>query len=627
MSTRLTYQKLGLAHQALRELANGNKGTRNDGPAIRLAERCLNVGSGLLQGRKTSSYNSLDREIAGLLEQAANAECAGSRRTRFGFTILHFVERTLGFSVEPANGRGTQELALHEHRQRGQNCGTYGTPEFIAEAMAHDVLDALDADGLGYQLLDLSVEAGQYPVTFLGSARRQKPIQFYAVDRDPAAVRIADKLVSFTSAGLRTPPFEFYYTCQDSLLDDLPASWPSVFSAIVGNPPWKLLGGAAADRLHRKYPDHLIKGRFDAYLVFIARAHSLLPPGGYLCYVVPSAFLFNCSAANTRQFLLNNYDILNLRMYPQRSFVELPCLIPISFLARKREPSSKKIFVTQIDYHNTKLGGVDRPRTSHKLLASGLWKKLPGHVFHPRTTADMEFLISDLPGKALNQWGTLVGGAHLAQTRKQKPARNFHGVHARHIRSFHVCLRNAPVYSRTVPRFEVSPDPSWIILKKVVIQELRYMTHRDRLVAATAGPETCAVSTAMMFFPKRQPQCDFFSALLNSHVANAWYKLRDVSRSIKLRHLRQLPVPHKVSSWKRIGELARTCERKRMLFHKSLSICTIAHEETILRKHFGREFKAFADCRNKIEEQIFDLYGLSKVQREVIRKLSDSRVF
>ena len=120
-----------------------------------------------------------------------------------------------------------------------------------------------------------------------------------------------------------------------------------------------------------------------------------------------------------------------------------------------------------------------------------------------------------------------------------------------------------------------------------MIQELRYMTHRERLIAACAGPGSCAVSTVMMFFPSDEKYCDFFAAILNSQLANAWYKLRDVSRSIKLTHLRVFPVPFDVKYWKRICELARDCRLLRLEFHKKVPCCTVNSEDGFLMKGFG----------------------------------------
>ena len=328
-----------------------------------------------------------------------------------------------------------------------------------------------------------------------------------------------------------------------------------------------------------------------------------------------------------RQLLLENYDILNLTLYPQGSFVELSCVIPISFLARKRECTLNRRPSTRVKYHPTLLGGSERPRISYIVQGAHVWKKLPGCVFHPYATSANEFLCTDLPGKNLSNWGTLVGGAHLGDSVKRKPPSDFKGIHARHIRAFHVCLRQTPTYSKAVARFERPPDASWIDGNKVVIQELRYMTHRERLVAACAGSGTCAVSTAMMFFPHDRTLCDFFAALLNSQLANAWYKLRDVSRSIKLTYLRELPVPFDVNSWQKISSLARECQVMRADFHRKLPLCTVNNEQKLLKEKFGKKFNAFVECRNEMEQKVFDLYQLSRSRRTAACKLSETRVF
>ena len=114
----------------------------------------------------------------------------------------------------------------------------------------------------------------------------------------------------------------------------------------------------------------------------------------------------------------------------------------------------------------------------------------------------------------------------------------------------------------------------------------------------------------MMFFPHDEGYRDFFVAILNSQLANAWYKLRDVSRSIKLNHLREFPVPFDVQYWKRICELARACRDMRSEFHKKLSRCSVNGEDEFLRKRFGDEFSAFAESRNRIDAAVFELYDL-----------------
>src|SRR5260370_33542428 len=106
------------------------------------------------------------------------------------------------------------------------------------------------------------------------------------------------------------------------------------------------------------------------YLAFMLRAHALLRPGGYLAYVVPSGFLFNCTAAPIRRLLLEQYEILSLTTYPQRSFIEVPCIIPISFLARKKERRDKRVLFTKIRNEHTGLGGPYRRRGATTVLVA-----------------------------------------------------------------------------------------------------------------------------------------------------------------------------------------------------------------------------------------------------------------
>jgi len=627
LSTRFTYKHLPLAYRALFELSSLPSGKLGDSPAVKLTEFCLKLSSEFLQG-KSDGLNPLGRQIMKVLEGAADGEL-GSRRMGLAMATLHFVERTLGLAVQPGRRRNRIRFRMDESRHRSQKCGTYGTPEFISNAMATEVLQALAKDrAKSAAILDLSVEAGQFPVTFQHWANGSLPIDFYAVDRDPVALSIARRIVNFAGNEDEAGQFKFNTTRRDSLIDELPSFWPKQFSVVVGNPPWKQIAGNHARLLQQQFAYWMTMARYDIYLAFIARAHSLIAPGGYLSFVLPSTFLFNGgAAANVRRLLLENYDILNVTLYPQSSFIELSCVIPVSFLAKKRLKKARYTALTRISYHSTPLGGSMRPRSSYLLDGGRLWKQLPQCIFHPRANTTISFLTRELAGPSLNHWGSLIGGVHLGHARKSPPPCSFKGIQARHIRAFHACLREAAEYSATVARFDRPPDLSWISRNKVVIQEMRYMTHRERLVAAKATPGTCAVSTAMMYFPQDENGCDFFTALLNSHLANAWYKIRDVSRSIKLTFLRELPVPFNSKCWKHISDLSKQCHLMRAEFHRVIPLCTISNEQNVFLKKFGVKFKTFLEYRNEIEDLVFHLYNISGSRRNSICKFSQLRVF
>jgi hypothetical protein len=163
--------------------------------------------------------------------------------------------------------------------------------------------------------------------------------------------------------------------------------------------------------------------------------------------------------------------------------------------------------------------------------------------------------------------------------------------------------------------------------RKIVFQDLRYTTHPERLVAAHAGPGLYPVSTASMFVPTDEDCLDYFEALLNSAFANAWYKVRDISRSVKLLYLRELPVAYDRREWTRIAELARRCRHIREVFHQRMRKCTIWREEDYLPNRFPELHEELVDCQRRINSTIFELYAFSTRHARAILALSRARAF
>jgi len=175
--------------------------------------------------------------------------------------------------------------------------------------------------------------------------------------------------------------------------------------------------------------------------------------------------------------------------------------------------------------------------------------------------------------------------------------------------------------------FDRPPHTDAIESEKVVFQELRYMTHRQRLVAAVSGRGTHPVSTAALFLPNDPRYVHFFAALFNSALANAWYKLRDLNRAIKISYLRQLPVPCDARKWQRIDRVARRCARLRAFLHGRLESCTLRDEHETLVERFPKWMERLGKYQEQIDVEVFELYKISKARRSVARRVGAARVF
>jgi hypothetical protein len=641
-----------LVHEALAQLGvadlEHDAATEDDSASLRLLTLCLAI---CRQGRNGRHPGSPDGNIVArldeILHEAARSLTSGKpRQHHFATAILHLVERTLRLQrpsrrsspVEDVNQETSPAgLQISDRRNLDRRppptregpalaCGTYSTPDFIADAMVSDVLRQLaDAGKTRPRILDLSLEAGHFALAVASRSTVRRPVSFYGLDRDREALAVARRLLAFYLEDRPPRCFELHTSCQDSLTRALPASWPSTFDAVLGNPPWRLLNAGGWESLPERFRSYL-PPRSDASLAFLLRAHELLAPGGFLCHVVPSGFLFNRGAARVRKLLLDEYRILSLTLYPQRSFVEIPCLIPVAFLARKKGPEGPDRYPTRIVYPAVSLGGESRPRGVYRARVAHVWRQLPHAAMHPLARADCTFLLREL-GKPLAAFGSLYTGAKLGRKCRVRPSRSFRGVHARGIRPFHVCLGELTTYSEDEDRLDRPLIPGFLDRVKVVYQDFRYMTHRERLVAAVAGAGVYPVSTASFFAPEDPDSAHFFAALLNSAFANAWYKLHDTSRSIKIHFLRSLPVAHDPKSWRKIADLGQDCGRQRELFHRQLPSCSLRNEGRVLAARFPEVHARLVTLRRTLDEAIFDLYGLSDRRRKVVRRLSAARVF
>jgi hypothetical protein len=139
-------------------------------------------------------------------------------------------------------------------------------------------------------------------------------------------------------------------------------------------------------------------------------------------------------------------------------------------------------------------------------------------------------------------------------------------------------------------------------------------------------PGSYPVSTAGIFVPAQQNHAHFFAALLNSALANAWYKLRDLNRAIKISYLRLLPVPHDLQRWMGIGRLAEEYSEIRLSLHDDLGSCVLRQEHRTLARSFPRVWSRMEDIRQEIDRRIFDLYQISRARRKEVLQIAAARV-
>jgi hypothetical protein len=371
----------------------------------------------------------------------------------------------------------------------------------------------------------------------------------------------------------------------------------------------------------------LLTQNFDLYLAFMLRADELLRPGGILAMVVPSTFLFNDSGRPVRKYLLEGYDVSTLRVYPRGSIVEVDCIVPVSFVLRKRAPGSRPHASTRIVYEPSRAAVAPAPSAGIACDAASYWQTIAGVPFHPSVRPDIQRLLRHLDGfPRLRDFGAVMPGARLSTGNPCPPEAAFSGYQARDLRPYHACERGSRKYTNEC-RFDRAPKACDICRRKVLFQDFRSTSQPQRLVAATSETGTYPVSTAAMFVPDEPELTDFWTAILNSAIANAWYKLRDISRAVKLELVRDVPVPFRDDCVSTVISMSRHCAGLRRQLHRLERRCIVAEEHLVLAPNHPGLFSRISKAQQAVDDILFDLYRVSRKQRGLILAFSTARVF
>ncbi|OED00951.1 hypothetical protein A9Z06_13520 [Rhizobium sp. YK2] len=530
--------------------------------------------------------------------------------------VLHLSERLLGMTTPP--GLRTEHDSIEVHRLRRKDCGTYSTPNHIVDNIVSRTLLALDAgkrSGATTNIVDLSAEAGHFALATLALAERRS-VHFHAFDRDPEAADLNRTLLE-NAVRLASPAsFRFQTLLQESVMCCARDLQVTEVDAVIGNPPWKILHPTDAKALVNSYKP-MLRARFDVYLAFILRADQLLRKGGFLGMVLPSAFLYNDSAAEVRKYLLDQYDPIYLATYPRQAFIEYRSVAPVAVLLRKKTAAAKRA-VTQINIHHA-LSEISPPVASYEIDGGQAWKSNPRFAFTPGLATHP--LVSSRKGTgyvSLMEVGSFSSGAKFSPRKGYAPQRSFVGISARNLRPFMVSRANAASFTVNSTVFDRSPPVQYLAVPKVFFQTVRCVSLAQRLVAAVGGSGELACSSAAMFVPSDATHADFTAGLLNSAFANAWYKSRDHNHSIKISVLKEMEVPLDETLWL---EIARR-SRKLAAAHgakpdRSLILGRVPDAKEI----------DLDELRRELDELVFDLYSIGAVERGRLKSLSVMRSF
>ncbi|MCX6777306.1 MAG: N-6 DNA methylase, partial [Candidatus Micrarchaeota archaeon] len=490
-----------------------------------------------------------------------------------------------------------------------------------------------------------NLEAGASNIT-----RKTKILKnnIYGVDLDPKAVEIAqlNLLLKAAETKHRLPDLRDNVKCGNSLIDqslseDTKAfDWPTQFSGIfdnggfdviIGNPPYiniKLLTKTQeGEKVFYRNRYETASGNYDIYVLFIEKAIKLLKPGGRLGYIVPNKFTVTDYGYSLRRFILQHcviekiVDVSNLPVfkgvgtYPviiilrkenentkrlnnkikilnAKAEEELISVVPTGLKQETYEMNDKNIFSLQISNKITgkiksigkALGGIATINCGTTGFEYQNWGKL---ITSEKTSGSLPFIIT----------GNIAKYALDRDKMVRYQGKKFSNAH----------------FKRGT---QVTPG-KWALFssKKIVI--------RGMALGLTAAYDevgcACGVSVYTVTEPKDDLELLYLLGLLNSKLLDYFYKSQFISKHLAGKYIgynkgqiEQIPI--KIVSEKEQEIVIRMVEKRLSL---AKNFVKLGDKQTDERTRLEKEI---AETDRKIDELVYELYGLTEEERKIVEE-------
>jgi len=469
--------------------------------------------------------------------------------------VAEIMRATVGRSLRERLERVEQRVrpALDALRDAGDEAGRLRLRAEVEREIERFVLE----DALGLQVLDPAMGCGFFLLAaaeeiaaVIGEAHRLAPWRPCAreewlaaaaercvtgVDLHPQAVELARLSLWLACArpgGELSLAAERLF-CGESLLGvDWERRSPSLFDAVVGNPPWgaALVGGRA--ELRRSYRSAV--GEPESAALFIELALRLVRPGGRVGLVTPNTWLTLVRQEPLRRLVLGAGQIELLAEHEAGAFSAVRAVVPLVFTVRRGgPPCTTRVCVRGEEREADQRGWLAAPAAVIDLRRDAALE---------RALARMDSCSTPLGRLAEVRYGIKTGAnaANIAAaplTGQHRPALVRGAEVRRHVISW------AGNYLRYGPHLagyrHSAPD-----VPKIVVQYIRNLSLPRRLVAAVDHAGRYIPLNNFSYIAGPQPGYDLFylAALLCSTPLNGLFAARYRDYNIKPAYLRLLPV-------------------------------------------------------------------------------------
>ena len=375
------------------------------------------------------------------------------------------------------------------------------------------------------------------------------------------------------------------------------------FDIVIGNPPYIAVRNGViseADKNNYKKEYKSATGQFDLYALFIEHGLNILSKGGVLTMITESTFVNNKDFTSLRKLIIHENTLLSIVYLGEEVFESASVDVSISSIKKGQYEKSSQICIcasycdfAEKRYTRLLQSSFDSKENNYEIkVRSNLW--------------DIElFERMKSMGVKLGEIAELPRGIEVGSNAPNIQTTGAIGYYpmlvGKDIKRYTINFANRFIL---FDKLNVSVYKELKIYQqpKILIQRIRNLTLKDRIVA-TYDEEgyTCTNTLRMLYIKEQQLEqqypLKYILALLNSSLINYIFRTLFLNKDIYKYQLEQLPIPTATST-----ELQQI----------------IALVDKILAAKKANPQADTTEQEQQIDKLVYQLYGLTKPEIQII---------
>lgn len=387
------------------------------------------------------------------------------------------------------------------------------------------------------------------------------------------------------------------------------------FDIVIGNPPYidseEMTKHMFEEREIYKKIFSCAKGNWDIFIIFIELGYNILKENGIISYIVPNKLIGAKYSQAIKEYMMK-YKVLTLRDYSEVEVFETAAVYPIVFISQKYELKKQNV-ITEI------MKDIIKIKSHFEIKKEDFYKDIFWDKFFSKDSKEISLILKLLNNKKLIEYVSIKGAATVGEAYKVKEVL---------IDNTDLNIKKEEIKfinTGTIDKYKIlwgSYDTQYIKSKykypiifeeelKNISNERFKETRSEKLIVAGMSKEIEAVydkgeylagkSTQLILEKDKNISLKYILGLINSKLLVFFFKKMFNSLSMS-------------GGFFTIGK--EQLSNLPIIIDKNQKKYIDLVDEIIELKKLNKDTQ---DLEEKIDEMVYDLYGLTEDEKELIR--------